>query len=518
MRFFSIARGLAVVAILALCWDVCSTQSLHTFDIENLEKLEWLYETGQIDSDEYERYLAYFIDSLGVVPDTLLITTESQMIAQPTQGLLESIDFDYRMYHRATESQPYRELYDVEIQFESGFYIESDLEADSDREIEFRSRTIGWRTDDALVQVGSVDPVFCDGLILGRHPLFLDDKTSHKSAIFPTRSRYNGVLFSGTYNEYALSGVISRDRDESFESDVYGSELEYRFGKQAIAVSFASGELKNHQSNASHKTSMFGLRSEIRIGRNRLDMSGALDSEGDQAYLVVFRDAERQHELSFWSYSEYYDNPFMAARANSDTREVNFEDIDFSIRSRYNDETGMRIRTAFDLPGPFKLTFVSDLWKTSETEKYRVKSTARYKPESAGDFRLTCLIGDDSLSSKTGDLWSLRGAYTLGVATLGKLRLSVYTLNDNRRGMDKQNLTGECNLKFGSENLRSDVTLRYYDPNTEETRDQYLYVSTAQVLNPANGILLSLQLSTRFGPEQETMERTRLKLEARIRI
>lgn len=515
----TIAKGLAFLSTVCLFIAAdCSAQSLLIFDIENLEKLEWLFETGQIDSDEYDRLLEFFVDSLRASSDTLGLPPNLNLADLRPTAFFESIDFDYRMYHRANEDKPYRQLYDAELELRAGISLETDLERDSDGEISARHRSIGWSSDRFFLQAGSVDPVFCGGLVLGRHPLFLDDKKPINSALYPTRSRYNGLFASVDRDIWSVSITASMDRNETHRSGVLGTQVEHTTGEHIFRVSAARTEISNRSTGANLTSSVFGFESELRFGRSRFDLSAAVDPDGDPAYILTFTDSPGKHELSLWRYSSHYDNPFMAARANSDTREIDLEEVGLSFRSRYSGETGLRLRTELEILRKLELRIVSNLWRTGEHEKYRMKNTLKYSLGAGREIRIAYFSGDDSLSSGSGELSSVRAAYTNPISHSGTIAVSGYTLRDNRQGAGERNLNGECRVKFGSKRLRSDLIVRYYDPDVKESRDQYVYVSTAQAIQPSPGIILSLLLSTRFGPKEDSINRMRLKVEAKIRI
>ncbi len=515
----AIAKGLALATLLlVLIAAVSRAQSLLTFDIENLEKLEWLFETRQIDGDEYDRLLEFFVDSLDIASDTLNQSPDMRMADLRSPAIFESIDFDYRMYHRAREDKPYRQLYDTDMDLRSGMSFEADLERDSDGEILARHRAIGWSFDNYFLQLGSIDPVFCSGLVLGRHPIFLDDKRPRSSALYPTRSRYNGLFASMVRDKWSASIAASADRNETHRSSVLGAQVEHTTGEHIFRVSAAATEISNRSTGADWESTVYGFESELRFGRSRFNLSAALDPDGDPAYLLTFTNTPSRQELSIWRYSSHYDNPFMAARANSDTREIDLDEVGLNFRSRYSGETGLRLRTELKILKRLELRIVSNLWRSAEYEKYRMKKTLKYSFGARREIRIAYLTGDDSLSGGAGGISKVRASYTNPISRNGTIAVSCYTLRDDRRGTDKRNLTGECRLRFGSERLRSDLIVRYYDPDMEESRDNYIYVSTAQAIRPSTGVILSVLLSTRFGPEQDSIDRMRLKLEAKIRI
>ena len=244
-----VTKGRGLICLLVIGLSIFCTgayaQFLNGYIITDYETLEWLFETGQIDADEFERWNEFFTDSLYSSRQPIDPMKNAEDNQTEWKTYRKSLQFDYRIYHKCTESKPYRQVIGVRTISRRGFYCDINMEQTRDRRLYFRDRRLGWSNHDTYVELGGLDPLWCGGLILGRHPVFLGEKDKEKSFLYPLKARFNGASITKEINNIDISALSSYDKDEQFSATVNGVRIGYKYGKHAVNVSVIRGCLKD---------------------------------------------------------------------------------------------------------------------------------------------------------------------------------------------------------------------------------------------------------------------------------
>jgi hypothetical protein len=508
---------LLMISILVVC-STSSAQLLNGFFVPDYETLEWLFDAGLIDRDEFDRWNDLFVDSLHSGQQLIEPLENAKSEQSYSKAREKRVRLEYRMYQRADESKPYRQIIRAGIESRSGIHCSANIERTSDGLFYFRDRNLGWSGGKTEIELGGLDPSWCGGLVLGRHPIFLSEKDNGRSLLYPIKGRFNGASIQTEFKSMPVAVLFSYDRDTRFSAAVHGFRVGYRNRSNAANVSVISGHLTSRASGNHKDVTVVGGDLKLRFRGLTGLLNMALDGVGNRAYLLYAGDRQRQHHVYLWSYSDSFFNPFGAGRANSDTYPVEIPEIELTYRSRYAGETGVQTKSRFRFDDSYGLILESNWWRTGTIEKVRLKTTFEYKHDSANLLKLILLAGDEDLKRGEHDLYSaflgyrfqFDEKYSIYFSTRGK---SIQT------PVTKRVLYGvESRMRMESHGHNSEFLLRWYDPNSKQDRDHYLYCSARESFYIGVTWHISVIVSSRFGPEQDALDKTRIQIETAVRF
>ncbi len=508
---------LLMISILVVC-SKSSAQFLNGFFVPDYETLEWLLDAGLIDQDEFDRWNDLFTDSLQSSRQPIDPLENAKSEQSYSKDRYKGVRLEYRMYQRADESKPYRQIIRAGIESRSGVHFSANIERTGDGKYNFRDRNLGWSGGKTEIAIGGLDPSWCGGLVLGRHPIFLSDKDKGQSLLYPTKGRFNGASLQTEFKSMSVALLSSFDKDKQFSAAVHGFQLGYKNSSNAANVSVINGHLTSRASGNHKDVTVIGGDLKLRFRGLKGLLNMALDSRGDRAYLLYAGDRQKQHHVHLWSYSDSFFNPFGAGRANSDTYPVEVPEIDLTYRSRCAGETGVQTKSGFRFSDSYRLTLESNWWRTGTIEKVRLKTTFEYRHDSANLLKLILLAGDDDLRRGEHDLYSaflgyrfqFDEKYSIYFSTRGKSTQTPVT---------KRVLYGvESRMRMESHGHNSEFLLRWYDPNSKRDRDHYLYCSARESFYIGVTWHISIIVSSRFGPEQDALDKTRIQIETAVRF
>ena len=508
---------LLTISILVVCGE-SSAQFLNGFFVPDYETLEWLFEAGLIDRDEFDRWNDLFIDSLhsGLQLIEPLENARSEQSYRKDRD--KGVRLEYSMYQRANDSKPYRQVIRAGVKNRSGVHCSANIERTGDGKYYFRDRNLGWSGGKTEIEIGGLDPSWCGGLVLGRHPIFLRDKDQRKSLLFPTKGRFNGASLQTEFKSMSVAVLSSYDKDAEFSAAAHGFRLGYRNRGSAANISALSGRLTNRASGSHRDVTVFGGDLKLRSRRLTGLLYLALDSRGSRAYLLHAYDVHRQHHVYIWSYTDSFFNPFGAGRANSDTNPVEVPEIDLTYRSRYAGETGVQTKSGFRFDNSFKLLLESNWWRTGASEKVRLKTTFEYVRDSANLLKLILLAGDDDLKRGKHDLYSALLGYRFQFDEKYSIYLSACGKSVRMPESKRVLYWVDGRMRMKSHGHNSEFLLRWYDPNLKRDRDHYVYCSARESFRIGMTWHISVIVSSRFGPEQDALDKTRIQIETAIQF
>jgi hypothetical protein len=508
---------LLMIGILVVCSE-SSAQLLSGFFVPDYETLEWLFDAGLIDQDEFDRWNDLFTDSLysGQQSTEPLEDAKSGQLYQKNRD--RGVRLEYRMYQRADESKPYRQIIRAGIENRSGVHCSANIESVADGKYYFRDRNLGWSGGKTDIEIGGLDPNWCGGLILGRHPIFLSDKNERGSLLYPTKGRFNGVSLRSEFKRMSVALLSSYDKDAKLSAAVHGFQLGYMNRSNAANFSVISGRLTNEGSGTRKNVTVFGGDLKFRFSRLTGQLNLALDGRGNRAYLLYAGDSQRRHYVYHWSYADGFLNPFGAGRANSDTDPVEVPEIELTYRSRYAGETGVQTRNGFRFDDSFSLLLESNWWRTGIVEKVRLESTFEYIHGSANLLKAVFLAGDDDLKRDEHDLYSAFLGYRFQFDEKYSIYFSARGKSIRMPESKRVLYWVDGRMRMKSHGHDSEFLLRWYDPNSKRDRDHYVYCSARESFHIGAVWHISVVLSSRFGPDQDTLDKTRIQIETAVRF
>jgi hypothetical protein len=515
MRTIRVCQCILITVILAaLPQDRLHGQLLAEYVFPDYETLEWLYESGQIDQDEFDRWNELFLDSLPHSIDSLDSTLIGETPPIVTQLRPAAYRIDYRIDQRADESDPYRHLIRIKSRKDLGIYSDLTAEKRGDGSFALRNRMLGWSDGSSTIELGGVDPVWCGGLVAGRHPILLKKIDRSRTALYPLKSRFNGLLAQTVRGNLTVATLASYDQGDQFSSSAFGGDIAYGVGRNSIEASILSGRIRNIDDGRAANIIAFGAGAGI-VRRNSFAarLNTSFDGDGNGAFIFGLFSARRQHSFRVWHYDRDYTNPFGAGRANPDTRPVEIDEIDLEYRSRYADETGIQTRSLLPF-SIYSLLVESNWWRSGVTEKYRVKLTQILKANDRNRLKLILLSGDDDLGRIGFDIYTAYLQYRNTGLSFGDLMIAGRVRSKGYVGnRDKISYSAESKFETEGHGHRSALLIRWYDPDTCRDRDHYLYGYIRESFDLDNLMRFSLLISSRFGPAQNTVGSTRLRLE-----
>jgi len=496
-------------------------QFLSSYFVTDYETVEWLFDTGQIDSDEFDRWSEFFTDS------TQEITIDSHLVegaemptikATHTENRTRNATASFRMYHRGCDNEPYRRIIRMSYSDKPGFYGSLIAESSANQDIYLRSRSFGWRDGKTRIEAGGVDPVWCGGLVAGRHSIFLADKDPGMSVLYSQRDRFNGILIERRLHDFTVTAVSSSDRDRLFSAAFNGGRVRYLADEQYIDIALIDGKITNREDGRSAKVQVIGTGFEAKVRNVGVRFDLAADRWKKAAYVARISNAGDRHRLYIWHYDAMFLNPFGAGRANTDTREIRIDDIGLSYRSRYAGERGVQTRSEFPLSNSQNLIVESNWWKTGGSEKFRLRGTYTRTFASTSRFKLILLAGDDSIRTDGYDIWSV--VVNCGTKLSSRHRLSLTgRVKSARIGARRKELHWiDARWSANSRYHSSNFMVRWFDPDQHSNRDHYFLCSVRESFVLGSGLQLSLAASTRFGPDQQAIDKTRITFESTWRL
>lgn len=506
---------LAIVLLIA--YGSASAQFLNGFIITDYETLEWLYEAGLIDDDEFDRWNQFFTDSVYVDIDRSEPFQDA--IADTSANLYgRTARIDYRVYQKADDRRPYRQIIRARRSRKHGLFYDIKFESLTDQRYFVRDRVIGWSGKRSSISIGGIDPKWCGGLVLGSHPAFLKDKELDKSVLYPVKSRYNGVSASTQVSGLSISGLSSHDCDREFSATVHGCMLGYKHGRQDVQLSIIKGRLRNRVNSGEKDVLVAGTSAMLRHRKATVQLNIASDESGNSAWLMHAYSDKRQHSLFVWNYDSGFVNPFGAGKANSDTRSVELPEIDLAFRSRYAGEFGVNTESRLPVDRRSELALESNWWKTDDISKFRLKATYEQGIRDYDRLRFAVLAGDDNLNDKCHDLYSFNLGYHYHFNREMSILISGWSRSTSTPERKRASYRLESRMISESRGRRAEFLLRWFDPDDQRDRDHYLYCSFKESLHLGSVWYLSALISTRFGPEQVSTESTRIRIETSLRL
>ena len=126
MSIDRLSRGIIIIALFgAFVAPELDAQFLSSYFVTDYETLEWLFDTGQIDSDEFDRWSEFFTDSIQEITIDSHAADGAEMPtikATRTENPTRNATASFRMYHRGCDNEPYRRIIRMSYSDKPGLY------------------------------------------------------------------------------------------------------------------------------------------------------------------------------------------------------------------------------------------------------------------------------------------------------------------------------------------------------------------------------------------------------------
>ncbi len=134
------------------------------------------------------------------------------------------------------------------------------------------------------------------------------------------------------------------------------------------------------------------------------------------------------------------------------------------------------------------------------------------------DAVLTLLDGHDNLGSEFGSHRSAGVSMEYGPHRRLRFKSSANLRSDDRAGRNVRKFWVDGVCRILTKRGISEITLRLYDPDLDDRRDEFVYSVIRQRLEVSGFLTIDLVASSRFGPEQKAWDTARVSLSSALRF
>jgi len=518
---------------------------IDTYLIDSQSELDYLYESGQIDLEQFQLLDEFFAtryyggsSDLNQMARVLFAQAEYPFIGLDSQlfiddGLksisaepayftfLQKLKFrlSYRFYQNVSSDDTRRQL--LTLSDRPAKKIHYYIEAEKNRESgDFFLRKKGLRltSGELDMEFGNFIPNRGMGITLGYHSGFLnkDDNPTFESALFPMMGRYNGVSLE--YNHaYSPALFLSHDRSKNIRGRLAAFGCDYVKKKLRIGFLGQYHYLENWETDSDYSNLIAGTHFEYSSGDYKFQ--GEI-SEHEMKYFAWIFQADRKFikgsfSLSGWNYHSGYINPYGGGKANSDYITLEIEQTGLKYRSRQNGEWGILIRSKYDVYNAHSIGMDANYWRDGGcVKKIRARFSDKIRLGNELEGVITYLWGDDNLDLDHGHRQHLRLDLLYRKNPVLNLRLSLQAERVYYSYGRRDYLRGEMKAIFPiGKSVISTVKISRIDYNSDRDLAGYWLVYLSEYLMLCKNVSLRAVLDSREGKEYNLLNSARFNLQ-----
>ncbi|HUU44797.1 MAG TPA: hypothetical protein VM118_03605, partial [Acidobacteriota bacterium] len=421
-------------------------------------------------------------------PDSLQVLTQPVPAAgEPTTRSGSGLRWTLRSGYEADLVAPTGgEAYTIgRLQYGDNVRGVVDWEHDGDG-AECRRRTLIYDGHGLALQLGTVEPRWGRGLVVGRRSRFIGATSARRpdgTFLQPTRSRFNGLWLSSD-EKRTVSGniVISDIRSDQFTDRVAAAQLRVTRCWWRAGVTALTGIIERRDSLGAFTRQILG--GHVRLGDTKRALLAeiAVDNGGATAKAVelLWPFARGRFHARAWSYGARFINPWGGGPAHSDRESVFLDSINEAYSTRTTGERGFALTTRLDASESVSLRWD---WMTHKEapdapliHHWTVRSRVQWRR-----LRVTPFARGKSVEGGN-DLYSV-GSY----ATLGDVENRIearFEVGRHRTHAERFIRAGVGLRRRLNGHLRLAPTIRWVDPNLSQPRDGYWYIYFAETVIP----------------------------------
>ncbi len=519
---------------------VASGQMVNTIVLDSHEELEYLFQSGQIDAEQY-RVLDELLNSMPVTQryfhDDLMRsvrqqnefleidledTIEVEAAEDHQDGWLTGFDsrVKFRLYHDLDQKSPYREYFSYSGNSEQNLslYIEAERH-ENWNDYYLRRRHLDFRRNRFKISAGNFAPDWGMDVSLG-YPadiLHKSDDPLYQSVLFPSRGRYNGLMISHSSN-YNPTILFSYDRSRSNRSRLAAGMFDY--GNQDFHGGLLVGIFRLDDPGAGNQFDSYITSGYLALTRGKTSFESEF-SLIDIKYPAFNAELSSRYEragirIMAWNYHRGYVNPYGSGRANPDSRRIYIDSNELNYTSRHNGEYGLLLRTdIYDMHG-HNPQIMANYWRDGiEEEKVRIRMVDRYAISSRIDAMLTYLWGNDNLDDAGyGDRQHIRVDLNYKPARRLRFRISAEARRVYYSYGRRDYLRGEARFAFPIDDDIS-VWFRFsrIDNDLADGSRGYWLIYLGENMALGDSFYLRVSMSTREGIKYNMIKSARLNLQ-----
>lgn len=370
----------------------------------------------------------------------------------------------------------------------------ADWEHDRDTGGRWRRRTFVWNAEFVTAQLGSVEPRWGRGLVVGRRSRAITSGDVSGSFWQPTRGRFNGV-WAATNSQRRLSfqGLYSNVHGDSLVESFGAFRAESRLGPQEVGLSLSSGAYRRDgEVRWTNDRRAIGADVHLRSGKREVLAEFAIQNQGASAKAVelLWPLAHGRFHARAWSYGREYTNPWGGGPGHRDTREVAIENTDRTFRSRTAGERGFDFSTRIAVASDVNLRW--DWMSHRETPGAILEHSGVFRAEFKRRlWRLTPFLRGRIDEDKT-ESFSIGNYAWLGPKHRElNLRCEVGRHNSAETQFVRAGLGVNVQIHHS---VMLAPAIRWVDPNLDRPGDAYWYLYFRERLVPMPGAKLEIAL------------------------
>jgi hypothetical protein len=518
---------------------------IDTYLIDSQSELDYLYESGQIDLEQFQlldEFFAtrYYGDSsdLDEIARVLSAQAEYQFIGLDSlsfkdEGLdsitaeasylafLQKLKFRlaYRLYQNVASDDTRRQL--VTLSGHPAKKIDYYFEAEKNQEsgdFFLRKRGLSITSGDLEMEFGNYIPSRGMGITLGYHSGFLnkDDNPTYQSALFPIKGHYNGINLE--YNStFAPTLILSYDRSKNMRGRLAAFGCDYVKKNLRIGLLGQYHYLENWETGSDYSNFIAGMH--FQYSRADYKFQGEI-SESERRYFAWIFQADRKFpngsfSLSGWNYHSGYINPYGGGKANSDYVTLEIEQTGLQYRSRQNGEWGILILSKYDIYKAHSIAIDANYWRDGGCEKkVRARFSDKIRLGHTLEGVITYLWGDDNLDLDYGQRQHLRLDLLYRKNPILNLRLSLQAERVHYSYGRRDYLRGEMKTIFPVGNsVFSTIKISRVNYYSDRVLPGYWLVYFSENLMLGKNVTLRAVLDSREGKEYNLLNSARFNLQ-----
>jgi hypothetical protein len=242
--------------------------------------------------------------------------------------------------------------------------------------------------------LGSIDPEF----------------TSMDFFLYPSLSRYNGVLLQSQGRAFSPKIFFSKNKRDPIETSLIGGEASYFWKNLKTSLQFSQTQIQNRLNSKKFSDQCLSLGSFWQNEWLKLSFEFAQlkNKENGWGSNLVYLKKRVRVDFSFWNYSENFFYFYSGGIANPDYQKIYLPELDYSFNSRQAGEKGILFKSKYQLNKKLNFNFALNQWKAKNLflEKLKTKTGIDYVFSPVFSVSLDELYSDENLEEKGEDFLS----------------------------------------------------------------------------------------------------------------
>ncbi len=511
---------------------------IDTYFLDSEEELDYLFQSGEIDLEQYRlleeffSVLPYTVQGTHITASngTILYADSTAVQELSSASISENFPYfqwltdiktsvTYKMYHDLDADEARRQLLNISGKPAKSFsyYFEAEKKPDY-RQYYFRKRLVKFSYRNLNAEIGNFNPSWGMGITMGYYSDFLakDDSPAYRSFLFPAKGRLNGIRLQYD-SKISPIAILSYDCSETASGRMAGFGFDYSVHSLSMGLLGSYHKIENLTNDKDYSNFIIGGNIKLKSGPYAVQ-SEISESKGEffawSSALVRKLDKGR-FTLAAWNYPLGYLNPYGEGKANSDFTTTEIPDTELEFRSRQYGEWGILSQSRYLLFENHLTSIAANYWRDGgQEEKFRVKICDQLAVTSSLNIALTYLWGDDNLNDDYGLRQHLRFDVLYGKSPRNRMRFSTelkrICYSYGRRDIARFELRAAYPI---SERINSVVKFSRVDYDMSDGAPGYWLIYLSEDITFGKYLFLRAVVDTREGENYNLINSARFNLQ-----